>query len=133
MYGNKESCPRCGQWAELPEGTFNVTAGTIEVLTASDLTRERLARLAQIVDAARAGDISEEEATQAVIKEAPALAGLFNALGPRMGRALIVLLFAVIQILASQAVSELRDDSPSRADLEKAIARAVDECRQQAP
>lgn len=55
LEGNLETCPRCGKMAEGADGTFKVADDTIEVLAAPELTRERLARLSEILNAGRAG------------------------------------------------------------------------------
>ncbi|MFY9264050.1 MAG: hypothetical protein WAO61_01285 [Solirubrobacterales bacterium] len=127
MSDNRETCPRCGNWAELPDGTFNVTDDTIEVLEATDLTRERLANLASILDDAKRGVISDEAAAAAVIAEAPSLQPLIARLQPKMQHALILFLWAVFQILASQVVAEHFDHSATKADVQQAVDQAVKE------
>jgi hypothetical protein len=133
MKGNRESCPRCGAWAELPDGTFDVVGDTIHVLSASELTQERLTRLSAILDAARAGEISDDEAAEAVAKEAPTLAPLLEQLRPKMGRAFVLFLFAVVQILLTQAIAEHRDHSATKEDVQNAVEQAVDICQTQQP
>ncbi len=129
MKGNRETCPRCGEWAELPDGTFNIVGETIEVLSAPDLTRERLLRLAEILRTASEGGISEEDAAQAVAEEAPALAPLFDQFGPVMKKALIYFLLTVINLLAAQALAEHRDHSATKQDVQSAVEQAIDICR----
>jgi hypothetical protein len=131
MGANRERCPRCGEWAELPEGTFEVVEDAIRVLAASNLTRERLSRLQTILEAAQEGRISVEAAEQAVEEEAPELASLLQRLRPRMGRALIVFLVAVLQILGGEVLAELRDNSATKADVEQAVEMAMQACQVQ--
>jgi hypothetical protein len=119
--------------AELPDGTFNVTGDTIEVLSASGLTRARLQRLAAILDSARHGGMTEDAAAEAIAAEAPVLVPLIARLQPMMRRAFIVFLWAVIQILIVQGVSELRDDSATRDDVRQAVEQAVEYCKQHQP
>jgi hypothetical protein len=128
LSGNREQCPSCGSWAELPDGTFNVIGETIEILAASRLTRARLRRLADILEMARDGDISDDSAAQAVMEEAPVLAPLVRRFGPTMQRALVYLLLTIINILLAQGLSELRDDSATRQDVIDAVNRAVEIC-----
>jgi ribosomal protein S27AE len=130
---NREQCPRCGEWAELPDGTFDVVGDTIHVLTASELTRERLLRLETVLAAAQARQMGDDEAAQAVADEAPELAGLIERLRPKMGRALLVFLFAVVQILISQAVAEHRDHAATPQDVQQAVEQAVQQCRRAQP
>jgi hypothetical protein len=106
LSGSRETCPRCGEWAELPDGTFDVIEDAIHVLSASDLTLERLLRLQAILDAANAGRMTEEDAAKTVADEAPEVASLLRRLRPKMGRALIHFLLTAVQILAAQALAE---------------------------
>jgi hypothetical protein len=133
MEGNRETCPRCGAWAELPGGTFDVIGDTIHVLAASDLTRERLARFVEILEAAQEGRISAEVATETLAVEDPKLAELIKRLRPKMGRAVIWFLLTVLTILMAQWYTEQRDDSATREDVEKAVERAVQESEQHPP
>jgi hypothetical protein len=125
LSGNRETCPRCGAWAELPDGTFNVIGDTIEVLGATELTRERLSRLQAILKDAEAGRISADEAARAVAEQVPSVAPLLERYGQQMQRALFIFLLAVVQILAGQALAEARDDSATRDDVRRAVAEAV--------
>jgi hypothetical protein len=129
LQGNKEGCPRCGAWAELPDGTFDVVGDTIHVLSASDLTRERLLRLQTILEAAQAGEVSDDEVAKAVAEEVPELAPLLARLRPKMGRALIFFLLAVVQLLAAQVLAEHREHAATLDDVQHAVEQAVQKCR----
>lgn len=133
LEGNLETCPRCGKWAELPEGTFNIVGETIQVLSASQLTRERLQRLAAILERARTGEISEAAARQAVEDEAPAFRPIMERFGPRMRKAWVFLLLAIFNALIAQGIAELRDDAATRADLERTIEEVLERCREGPP
>lgn len=133
LSGNRETCPVCGGWAELPDGTFNVADDTIEVLSASRLTRERLLRLEAILGQARAGEMPVETAAEAIAIEAPALKPLLDRFSPTMRGALIAFLWVVIQILLAQGVAELRDDSATKRDVQQAVEQAIDRCQHQQP
>jgi hypothetical protein len=130
LEGNRETCPRCGALAELPDGTFDVIDDTIHVLAASQLTRERLFRLQTILEAAQAGEISDADATEAVAEEAPELRPFLDRFGPKMGRALLWFLLAAIQILAAQYLAENRSDAATPADVQRAVEQAVERCSQ---
>jgi len=119
--------------AELPDGTFDVVGDTIHVLPATELTRERLERLSAILESARSGEISEKEAAEAVAEEAPALVPLWEQLRPRMGRAFVVFLLAVVQILLTQAIAEHRDHSATKQDVQNAVEQAIEICRGEQP
>jgi hypothetical protein len=131
--GSRETCPRCHQWAEIPDGTFSFTEDTIEVMDAPDLTRERLLRVAEILDAGRSGAITDDEAAQAVAEVAPSLAPLVARFGPRMQKALLVFLWAVVQVLLTQALAEHRDHSATKQDVQRAFDQAVQMCLREQP
>ena len=133
LSGNREQCPRCNAWAELPDGTFDVVDETIHVLSASALTHTRLLRLQAILDQARSGDMTADAAAEAVTAEAPSLKPLFERFEPRMQRALIFFLATVIQVLLAQGIAELRDDSATKHDVQEAVERAITECQRQQP
>jgi hypothetical protein len=133
LAGNTEPCPNCGRDADTIEGTFDVVGETIHVLSASKLTREGLLRLQTILEAASAGNITEEAATQAIAAEDPELASFIARLRPKMGKALIWFLLAIVQILVAQAVAEHRSHAVTPADVQRAVERAVEVCQQHAP
>lgn len=123
----RQNCPRCGGDAEIPDGTFNVLDDTIEVLAGSGLTRARLQALAAVLAEARSGERSDESAFEELRNASPALSALIDHFSPTMKKALIVFLWFVIQMLLSQGISELRDDSATRTDVQEAVEHAVQE------
>jgi len=133
LTGVRETCPRCGSLADLPDGTFNVFGDTIHVLASPELTRQRLERLKEIVDAAQRGTLRGAEVTDAVAEAVPEAARWFAQMQALMGRAFLPFLFVVLQLLAAQLIAEARDDSATREDVERAIAGAVDRCIQSPP
>jgi len=133
MSGNRQQCPRCLAWAELPDGTFNITGDTIEVLSASRLTRERLLRLETILRQAQERHLSPEEATAAVAEEAPALKPLLDRYGPTMRAALLAFLWFVVAALIQQGVSELRDDCATKKEVQQAVEEAIQRSQEEPP
>jgi hypothetical protein len=125
LIGNRETCPRCGAMAETLEGTFNVRDGVIEVLAASDLTRDRLARLGEVHRSVRSGAIGIEDAAQQIAEELPAIAPWFERLTPKLRKAAIWMLLTTVSILASQAVQEARDTSATPNDVRQAVEQAL--------
>ena len=100
----------------------------IEALSASSLTRDRLVRLKQLLDLAKDDAISEDDVREGVAAESPELASFLDRLRPKMGKALIWLLAAAIQILATQALAEHRDHSATKQDVTTAVEQAVQAC-----
>jgi hypothetical protein len=114
-------CGRCGAMAELPDGTFNVVDDVIEVLEGSALTRERLARLGALMDQARNGAINYDELANELGREDDlgGFAELVRKAPPKMRRALIVLLWFVIQTIATHEIEQALSDSPTRSELKQ--------------
>jgi hypothetical protein len=129
MANNRETCPRCGAPAELPDGTFEVVDDTIRVLKATDLTRDRLARLTRIAEQASEGIVSFEAAAEEIVRAAPELGALVQRYAPTMRRAFFRFLCTVLTILASQGLAELRDHSATPVQVRQAVERAVHECQ----
>jgi hypothetical protein len=77
----------------------------------------------EILKEVRIGYLSKEEAAGAIAAEVPEVRALLDRYGPVMRKAFLVFLWAVFQILVAQHVAELRDDSATRADVERAVRR----------
>jgi ribosomal protein S27AE len=105
---SREQCPRCGAWADLPDGTFNVFGDTIEILEATPITRARLGQLGQILDRARRGEISEDQVADEIEQEDgwSDLAELFRKATPRVRHALILLLIFVVQTIGAHELED---------------------------
>lgn len=129
MRGNVETCPTCGADADLLDGTFDVAEDAVHVVFASDLTRERLALFQKILASVQAGEITFEEATEAIAAESPQFRQFFARYGPQMGTAIAAILLWMFTLLAAQAVAEHRDDSASREDVQQAFDEAVRRCQ----
>jgi hypothetical protein len=119
LTGNKESCPRCGRLAEIPDGTFNFVGDTMEVLEATPLTRARLSGLADALSRVRAGELSEDELADEVEREggSTALAELLRKASPRVRHALIMVLIFAIGQLAQYELTEHLSDTATQPEL----------------
>jgi hypothetical protein len=131
LTGNRETCPRCGQMAELPDGTFNVVDDTIEVLQATPLTRARLSDLANVLDRARRGAIADEDLADAVEREgnSSGVADLIRKTPPKMRHALILLLIFVIQTIAAHELDQALSDAPTQAQVKHDLATLSEQLR----
>jgi hypothetical protein len=130
--GNLEQCPRCGGVAELPEGRFNLVGDTIEVLEATPLTRARLSQLADLLDRARRGDISEDELADEIAQEDgfDRLAALLRRATPRMRHALILLLIFVVQTIATHELEgHLWGDTATSGEVKQDLSTLTQELR----
>lgn len=119
--GNQESCPRCGAMAVSPEGVFEFSRDAVSVIEASPLTLAVLVGLRDIARAATDGVIPPETAIERMEEQAPWIADLLEAYGPRLRRALFMVLVQALSILAAQFVSEVRDTSPSAPEVRKIV------------
>lgn len=66
------------------------------------------------------------EAAAQVAAEEPALRPLVERLAPKMRAAFITFLLVVVELLLSQGISELRDDSATREDVRLAVEEALE-------
>lgn len=78
LFNNRQDCPVCGSVGYLAEGIFNVTNDAIEVVSAPGTTLEMLVELQSIMQRARDGNISVEEAEKQVAALQPSFAALFR-------------------------------------------------------
>ena len=123
--GNRQSCPLCGELADIADTTVNIVDGVFQGFSTEEWTRERLLRVQEILRAARAGAVSDEDAVQAIRDEDPRLASVLARGRSQMGTALIALLLIVV----AQALAELRDDSATKQDVQDAVNQAVAYCQ----
>ena len=125
MSGNVVRCPRCGSKADLTEGTFRITDDdVVEVLAASDLTRDRLERLSGTLFKARFGGFANDaEVASAIAKDAPQVSALYLRLSPRMRHALVAFLIAVVQMIAQHEFDAWTSDSATQGDVQQATSR----------
>ena len=134
MRGNVTRCPRCGGWANYYDGAFTVKDGVLEVLSATELTRERIEAMAAVARLARDGTITSEEAADRLSDAVPAIGDALSRVPPRLRSAVLTVLWSVVMLLAGQALAESRDDSASPADVRRAVEQGLRECRRaQAP
>jgi len=81
MVGNRSGpCPRCGAMGTIPDGLYKTFGTTIRVLATRARSAESLARLAQILGAARTKALSGEALADEIDKEAPEFSGLAHPL-----------------------------------------------------
>lgn len=42
LSGNREECPFCGAWADIADGVFDVIDGILSIVSAPDITQQKL-------------------------------------------------------------------------------------------
>ena len=98
MSGNRETCPRCGKLATMAEGIFNFTNDTIEVISASKSTVEKLTQYRRLIEDLRTGTVSHSEVVSSIRNNAPELSKLIDLL-PKTRNELYAFLTLLITIL----------------------------------
>lgn len=98
-------CPSCGAMGHVPDGTFNFTEDTIQLLQGPQRTISVLERLAEILQGARERNASAEEVRQTIQQETPELAPLANLLPQTRAElyAFIAIIRTTIKILLDTA------------------------------
>lgn len=83
LEGNKAGpCPACGGIGSIPDGIFDFIEGAVRVLAGPQRTVDELRTLALILEDARAGAITQEEAISRVEENVPGLRRIIGALVP---------------------------------------------------
>jgi len=95
------TCPVCGGTGRIPDGLLSFVANTIEILSVPQRTVDELSRLAQILYAARAEQLSPDDVADTIRKEMPALSGLAEILPKTRSelRGFVALIAAVVFLL----------------------------------
>lgn len=76
LTGNKETCPNCGQMANIADGVFDIAGDVIRVISAPDITK---AMYQQFLDLTR--KVRSEEINHGMFVE------MADAIDPRLGKA----------------------------------------------
>ncbi len=117
-------CPRCGDMGHVPDGTFNFTEDTIELLQGPRRTVSELQNLAEILRQARERHASTEEVAETIRRESPQLTRLADLL-PRTRSELygfIQIVLAVIAIVLTQAAVQRIDIQEVDVDIDQVIS-----------
>lgn len=126
-FGNTETCPSCGQQAELSEGVFNLTGDVLEIVSAPNVTHAMHAALRSILEAIDDGALTPEAAIDEVAKVSPPLAASLKA-ALAVGATVLGLMFAGLTCYYTRVQAKNADAQTHIAqqslDLEKAAARS---------
>ncbi|AMK16919.1 MULTISPECIES: hypothetical protein [Sphingobium] len=74
LKGNRTNCPRCGGWANLADGIFNLHDDQLELVDGPPLTRAMMAQLRLIAEKAKLKAADAEELLAEVAEVSPELA-----------------------------------------------------------
>jgi len=73
LRGNRETCPACGAMAEIMDGEFDVIDGSVRILSAPQITLDRLMHLRTVFGLLRDENASPARITATLAQEAPEL------------------------------------------------------------
>ncbi len=128
LAGNRIQCPRCGAMARIPDGVFNAVGDTLELLSGPRRTYRDLDRIAAVLEQARSGRLSPQEAADLVRQEVPELQKLADILPKTRVElyAFIGLVLTAIAIVVSQrAPDDDRDDAVQNVNIEQTINQSI--------
>jgi len=125
LFGNSSGpCPRCGGMGRVLDGVFNITADTIEILLAPEVTHSQLDRLANILKHAAKNSVDADKLATELAEKLPELS-LGNYI-PKNATELIAWLTFIL--LAIQSISQLtKDDRP---DINVILNQSIDQSMQ---
>ncbi|NNN16369.1 MAG: hypothetical protein HKL82_11025 [Acidimicrobiaceae bacterium] len=129
LQGNRETCPSCGAMAEIMDGEFDFIRDTITVLSAPQITINRLQALERLLR--QGADRPPEEVVRAIGEEAPDLgATLLRTLlpsDPSKLREWLLVLLAVIQLLISLQTLPMAEQAgtPSEVEIEQIVRNVI--------
>ncbi len=125
-------CPNCGSTGHTPDGTFNFTEDTIQLLQGPQRTVFELERLAEILREANQRNANFEEVRLIIEQKTPEFAMLANLL-PRTRSelyAFIAIILTIIQILLDTANTQGTNIRDIDIDIEQVINITI---QQQSP
>lgn len=105
LWDNSEECPSCGHEAKLSEGTFNLSAEMVKVISAPDLTYAMLRAISEISEDLLMAKITTSEAIKLAEQAAPSYAKILKA-AISHGAAVVVFLAAAATIAAYPLLQE---------------------------
>lgn len=99
LQGNRETCPRCGRWANIADGVFEITHGALRLIQGSRATQDMLDRFAEMLQQANDGKLSpsdlEERAADLKPELGQAVAEMRRGSGTLWSAAVLVVLTAL--------------------------------------
>jgi hypothetical protein len=122
-------CPNCGARGHIPDGTYNFTQDTIELLRGPDRTVSDLERLAQILREARQRRASVDEVKETIQQEAPNLSTLADLLPQTRSElyGFIQIVLAAIALVLTQAAAQNVDIQDVDIDVNQVIGITIEQ------
>jgi hypothetical protein len=112
MTGNKSQCTNCGNMADIPDGLYNVVNNTINLLKGPDISVQRLKTLKRFVTDLRDKELTKEQLSKTITKEAPELSSIVDAL-PKTRNELYAFLAVLISLITMLIGTLSKDEKPN--------------------
>lgn len=131
LSGNKSGpCPKCGGMGSIPDGVFNFVGNVVEILSAPQVTLEKLQRLSQL--ASELKDKAVESTLEKIEKEFPELKETIENVRKDSGHIVtwLTLFFLAVQTVI-QAAAYFADKSPSKNEIQNMIDSSIQKSFQQ--
>lgn len=103
-------CPYCGGWGHVPDGTFNVVQGVIEVLSAPQRSIDELIRLNNLLQKAKVSNLESNEVVEKINEESPELSPLLSFLKNEDFRYWLPVMLTILNILITIHLSSNTDE-----------------------
>lgn len=114
LSGNKQTCPRCGRWADIVEGTFDVSGDNYKQTAGAPVDPKLFTKLGLILVQAKLDKLRPDEIIEKVAPHSPALARRLNAVAddPQAFATVIAAIIAAIAGVVAAMVATSGEEPP---------------------
>lgn len=98
LSGNEETCPFCGEWAQIADGVFNVADNILSVIAAPNITKQMLAAFSSAIRLGYVQKKPPEELAKEVEKIDPSFGEVIRKSGSNKQFYLVALLLILAAI-----------------------------------
>jgi len=132
LSGNKETCPFCGNMANIADGVFSIADNIISVITAPNITMQMLSEFGAVVKEAYNEKTSPEDAASQADSIDPEFGKIIRSLsskGAFYTTGLLLIYLATksctlnIELDANKLIDELKDNSPKSITTEQSVKK----------
>lgn len=109
LQGNRETCPRCGQLANIQDGTYDFVGNVISAIRAPGVMRADVLALQNIAKSVQSGELSAEDAESEIAKINAAFVVIWRWTNANAGA--ITVLLAIIALWVAVYAAHAADMS----------------------
>lgn len=102
LEGNRETCPNCGNMAQIVDGTFNTVGGALAMISGPQITTDVLRRFGILAQSAIEKKITTEELHKQATEIDPLLGEMVNKIGKSNVMLPIALMLIVVFLKGCQ-------------------------------